>query len=562
MSVFNLKNIKIGKKLGLGFGIIALIVMIVGSIGYYGIAHISHEIGYIGQNRIPDLQNLATLNYERVVIRADSLTVETLESQENSGDTLRSILASRKKSWQIVDRTWAALLSTPRATDQGRELIKRLEGEYTAWRTLYVDLDRTIEQIAQNSDTNQKQVLYARYRELIVRMIPLSDTMGATFDSITENNVGNTNQIIQDNIAQANFLELCGLIAMVLSVVLVSILSVVITRSVCVPIMAAVGFITCISQGDLIQEVPKILRDRNDENGDLARSMQIMVENLRAQIRDISQVSNGLVHSASEIAASVSQVTSGTQENSAAVMETTTTVEEVKQTVNVTSQKAREVADKAQQGLQVAYDGRQTSEKLAVGMQRIRDQMTMVGDTIMKLSEQSQAIIEITTTVEDLADQSNILAVNAAIEAAKAGEHGKGFAVVAQEIKSLAEQSKQATKQVRGILSDIQKATGAAVMATEQGSKAVDEGVTEATGASESIRALSKNFSESTQSAAQIAAANKEQLMAIEQVTTAMQNIEEVTTQNVASMRQLEISVQSLKDMAQNLTSSIARYKV
>ncbi|WP_158291422.1 methyl-accepting chemotaxis protein [Desulfosporosinus sp. Sb-LF] len=560
--MFNLKNIKIGRKLGLGFGIIVLIVMVVGSIGYYGITLMSQEMRYISGNSIPDLQNLATLNYQRMVIRADSMTVAATESQVNADDTLKSVMTRRKASWEIVDRSWGILVRTPQTSDQGRELMKQLEGEYTAWRTLYVDLDRTIEQIALNTDAKQKRALYAKYSELVVRMIPISDKMGATFDRITENNVVNTNQIIKEHIAKADFLKLLSLITIVSSIVLVIILSVVITRSVSVPIMAAVEFLTCISQGDLIQEVPKTLCDRKDENGDLARSMQTMIENLRTQIRDISQVSNGLVLSASEIASSVSQVTSGAQENSAAVMETTTTVEEVKQTVNVTSQKAREVADKAQQGLQVAYDGRQTSENLAIGMQHIREQMTLVADTIMKLSEQSQVIIEITTTVEDLADQSNLLAVNAAIEAAKAGEHGKGFAVVAQEIKSLAEQSKQATKQVRSILNDIQKATGAAVMATEQGSKAVDEGMKEATRASESIQALSKNFSESTQSAAQIAAANKEQLMAIDQVTSAMQNIEEVTTQNVASMRHLEIAVQSLKDMGQNLSRTVTRYKV
>ncbi|MDR3539465.1 MAG: methyl-accepting chemotaxis protein [Desulfosporosinus sp.] len=560
--MFQLKNIKIGKKLGLGFGIVALIVMIVGSIGYYGMARMSQEMVDLGQNRIPVLQNLATLNYERVDIRANSLTVVTLESQENAGETLQRILDGRKKSWEIVDKAWGALLSAPRTSDQEREQIIQLESQYKAWRSLYVDLDKTIEQITLNNDADQKKVLYAQYRELIARMIPISDTMGATFDSVTANNLVNTNQTIQDNTERAGVLKLVNLIVIVFSFVLVVILSVVITRSVSVPIMASVEFLTCISQGDLVQEVPKILCDRKDENGDLARSMQIMVENLRTQTRDISQVSNGLVLSASEIASSVSQVTSGAQENSAAVMETTTTVEEVKQTVNVTSQKARDVADKAQQGLQVAHDARQTSEKLAIGMQHIREQMTQVADTVMKLSEQSQVIIEITTTVEDLADQSNLLAVNAAIEAAKAGEHGKGFAVVAQEIKSLAEQSKQATKQVRSILGDIQKATGAAVMATEQGNKAVDEGVKEATSARESIQALSKNFSESTQSAAQIAAANKEQLMAIDQVASAMQNIEEVTNQNVASMRHLEVAVQSLKEMGQNLTRTVARYKV
>jgi len=104
------------------------------------------------------------------------------------------------------------------------------------------------------------------------------------------------------------------------------------------------------------------------------------------------------------------------------------------------------------------------------------------------LSEQIQAIGEIITVVTDLAQQSNLLAVNAAIEASKAGEHGKGFAVVAQEIKSLADQSKQATEQVRKILGDIQKATGKSVLAAEQVSKAVEGGVKQTAESGESIR--------------------------------------------------------------------------
>src|SRR3982074_1011373 len=110
--------------------------------------------------------------------------------------------------------------------------------------------------------------------------------------------------------------------------------------------------------------------------------------------------------------------------------------------------------------------------------------MEAIAESMMRLSEQTQTIGQIIATVEDLAAQSNLLAVNAAIEAAKAGEHGKGFSVVAQEVKSLGEQSRQATTQVRTILSDVQKATTTAVMATEQGSKAVEAGTrqTEAAG--------------------------------------------------------------------------------
>ena len=238
------------------------------------------------------------------------------------------------------------------------------------------------------------------------------------------------------------------------------------------------------------------------------------------------------------------------------------TVEEVKQGAHLTSQKTKAVAESSQKGLQLAHVGRKATETVAESMTRINGQMASISDTIVKLSEQSQMIGEITSTVDDIAEQSNLLAVNAAIEAAKAGEHGKGFAVVAQEIKSLAEQSKQATKQVRGILNSIQKATGVAVMATEQGSKAVDQGTKESMNANESIRTLSASFSETVQSAGQIAASTQEQLTGMDQVAMAMESIKAASQQNVASMKQLETAAQTLKDIGHKFTELVGRYKV
>src|SRR5205823_8146844 len=119
------------------------------------------------------------------------------------------------------------------------------------------------------------------------------------------------------------------------------------------------------------------------------------------------------------------------------------------------------VADTAQKAAAISQTGKKATEGSAEGMNRIRQQMEAIAQSMVRLSEQTQSIGQIIATVDDLAQQSNLLAVNASIEAAKAGDQGKGFAVVAQEVKSLAEQSKQATTQVRSILSDIQKATGA-----------------------------------------------------------------------------------------------------
>ncbi len=226
---------------------------------------------------------------------------------------------------------------------------------------------------------------------------------------------------------------------------------------------------------------------------------------ITSQIREsVTQISS----SSAEILAMTTQVASSASETATSVSETTTTVEEVKQTSQVSSQKAKYVSESAHKTMQVSQSGKKSVDESIKVMNHIREQMQAIAESIVRLSEQSRAIGEIISTVNDLAEQSNLLAVNASIEAAKAGEQGKGFAVVAQEVKNLAEQSKQATAQVRTLLNDVQKATAAAVMATEQGNKAVEAGVKQSTEAGESIRTLADSIAESAQAATQIAASS------------------------------------------------------
>ncbi|MGC3990729.1 MAG: methyl-accepting chemotaxis protein [Chthoniobacteraceae bacterium] len=191
----------------------------------------------------------------------------------------------------------------------------------------------------------------------------------------------------------------------------------------------------------------------------LGNAFARMVENLREQLRGLAEGATMLGSSASQIVASTTQLAASATEAATAVSETTTTVEEVRQTAQMASQKARTVSENAQRAAQTAAQGRKSVEEAIGGMSRIRQQMEAIASSMARLGEQSQTIGQIIATVEDLAAQSNLLAVNAAIEATKAGEHGKGFGVVAQEVRSLAEQSKEATREVRLILNEIQKAT-------------------------------------------------------------------------------------------------------
>jgi methyl-accepting chemotaxis protein len=288
-------------------------------------------------------------------------------------------------------------------------------------------------------------------------------------------------------------------------------------------------------------------------------SLQKVNQSLREQTREIVESINVLVSSSSEIFATSTQLASGAAETATAVNETTNTVEKVRQTAHLASVKARSVSENAQKMSQISQNGTKSTEEVIEGINHIHEQMGSIGDMMGRLSEQSLAIGQIVATVEGLASQTNLLAVNAAIEAAKAGEHGRGFAVVAHEMKNLAEQSHQATNQVRNILTDIRNATSAAVMATEQGGKVVEVGVVRSSQAAQSIQILSNSVTEAAQTAVQIVTSSQQQLVGLDQMALAMENIKEASGQNLASAKQLNTAAQSLQELGRKLKQTVDR---
>jgi methyl-accepting chemotaxis protein len=351
------------------------------------------------------------------------------------------------------------------------------------------------------------------------------------------------------------------LIVLNLAVVLLAFAKTVwLNRAIAVPLRDATAVAARIATGDLRADVPA--GTSRDEVGQLMRALGDMVQSWRVLAAETTRGVATLTGAAGEILTSTAQAAASTAETAAAVSETTATVEEVKQTSLLASEKSRAVSDAAQNSARTAADGRRALEDSMKGMASIQEKMEAIASTVVRLSERSHAIGEITATVAGLAEQSNLLAVNAAIEAAKAGEHGRGFAVVAQEVKSLAEQSRQATRQVREILGEIQKSVGAAVMITEQGARTVAQGVEQTNQAGDAIRALSDTMTEAAQAAVQIAVSSQQQLAGMDQVVLAMENIQQASTENAAGSRQAEASARNLHALGQSLRQTMARFQV
>lgn len=312
-----------------------------------------------------------------------------------------------------------------------------------------------------------------------------------------------------------------------------------------------------IASGDLTLSVKP-----HSERDELGHAFAQMIVSLQQLTGRTLEVTASVSSATREISAVTSQQAATTVQQAAAVNETTSTIEEVRRTAEQSAERAQRVSEMAGTSLTLADGGLQAVKNTEEGMIGLKDQVRQIAETILALSEQTQQIGEIIATVNDIADQSNLLALNAAMEAARAGEAGKSFAVVAGEVRNLAEQSRQATRQVSGILGDIQKAANTAVMVTEQGTRRAENGVSLAQTTAGAIHTMREQIQQVTQAAQQIAASARQQLAGMDQITHAMEDINQGAKQSQIGIRQIEQAVFDLDKLADQLNLVVQHYKL
>jgi methyl-accepting chemotaxis protein len=300
--------------------------------------------------------------------------------------------------------------------------------------------------------------------------------------------------------------------------------------------------------------------DEQNEIGDLARSFDQFTERIRTTIFRLSEMSATIASASTQISSSTEEMTAGSQEQASHATEVAGAVEEMTKTILENSNTAAQTASTAQQARQAAEEGMRVVSETVQGMKRIAEVVNSSAQTVHELGKSSDQIGEIITVIDDIADQTNLLALNAAIEAARAGEQGRGFAVVADEVRKLAERTTKATKEIAGMIKKIQTETVGAVQSMEQGTKEVEAGIELADRAGDSLNKIVGVAQQVTDMVNQIAVATKQQSAASEQISKNVEAISSVTTETGKGIQQIAVSTEDLSRLTENLRMLVEEF--
>ncbi|MBP0491329.1 methyl-accepting chemotaxis protein [Pararoseomonas indoligenes] len=467
--------------------------------------------------------------------------------------------------WQQGSARMATLLNNAITTAQGFAATAVAQDRLEAWQRVVAALNEVNAALQRHRDRVEAKLrsLTADDVNAVLAAEPGVAESATELDQSLDRvdaameRLGAIGQQRLDEISERSRVLILG--GMGLAVLLAVAVTLLVRRAIARPLETLVEFVQRIGRGDL-SGTPA--REGRDEFGRLGETLNAMVAGLRDLARQSRDATHQLDAATAEIRASTQEQAASVEEQLAAVQETAATVDEITHSGSQIGKRAQEVIAAAQATVRTSDGGLRAVEETVRAMDNIREQAERVAENIVALSEKTQAIGEITATVNDISERSHLLALNAAIEAAAAGEQGRSFAVVAAELKSLADQAKEATAQVRANLGDIQRGINSSVMLTEEAVKRAAAGRERTAQSHKTIREITASVQEAVQTFQQIVASTNQQQLGIEQVMGALSNIRQASQQTAAGTRQLDQAAANMGELSQGLVRLADRYRI
>ncbi|MBN9387326.1 MAG: HAMP domain-containing protein [Chloroflexi bacterium] len=420
----------------------------------------------------------------------------------------------------------------------------------------------SLDEIRQASGQQQfKKVIdgWTQAGNSISLVITRTETFHSKLNDLQEQPINSSRLAAADADSLRNLSQIIILVAGLVAICLTILFGLVLTQVFTTPVNRLRHRLLHLADGDLSTN---LALSNQDQFGELALTFNQSMDRLGSMVGQVQRQARKVSNAAEEIAEASSHSAQISVEQAGAVTQATVTIEELSHTAQQIAEAATLVASAAEQALASVNEGQDTAQESIKGNTNLKLRVREITDRILALSERSQRVGHIIEQVASIADQTHLLALNAAIESAAAGENGKRFAVVASEVKRLADRSRQATKDVQAVLGEIQDATNASVMATEQGLKEAERGVILAYRAGDVNESIIQMVERTVQLANAISLATQQQRSASEQVVTSMRHLSTVIGDAAASAHQSSALATSLDLIAQELARVSGQFKL
>ena len=508
------KNLNATPRLMSSFGVIIVLILGISALSIYNLGQANDRIGVLYQDDMAGLRQANQIASDRL-----SLGREVREAILHIQDP--AVIAEQQKNMLAHFEDIHSTLDAAEKTfysPEGKQTIVELRNALPAYENGY----REIYELIQTKDV-------ARSLAQMDKVTAIGQPFMQGSARAVEIKEKRADEKFVANLQSYQAARTLMIAASLVSIALALILSLVIARGFSVPLAHAVEVLEKMAGGDLTVSLDL---DTKDEVGRMAAALNRTIQNLRETLQEVADSAANATSSSQQLAAASEAIASGAQEQAASLEETSASLEEITAAV-------RQSADNANQASQLATSSKDSAE---IGQQVVSKAITAMAE----INAASAKISDIISTIDEIAFQTNLLAVNAAVEAARAGDEGRGFAVVASEVRSLAQRSAVAAKEIKGLIQDSLKKV-------EAGSELVNR-------SGETLHGIVGSVKRVTDIVGEIAAASSEQSTGIEQVNTAMTQMDQVTQSNSAQTEELSATAQSLSEQSARLMVLVSTF--
>jgi hemerythrin-like metal-binding protein len=539
------RHLSIGTKMILTFLVVIALSTVIGIFATIQSNKLSSIVGQTAGSDIPSIHSITQ--------------IESLVGSHRRGEMLMLLATEKEAKEKYIKRNdeCAEKLVKEQAVyekimDTDEE--KKLFGDFkTAWSAYLAEYPKIKEMALQggSSEDVAKTIFGASSKSFNAAL--------AALESLEKINIEQSQKESNGALAIAKSTRLWIILLLVICVVIGVTFVVLFSRAMSAPLKRLSSDAEQVASGDLGVEVQI---NSDDEIGQLAQSFEKMVNNLREMIGTLADSSAQVSESSAEMQANAQQMADGAETVAGQAITVATASEEMSATSGDIAQNCQMAAEGAERANQAAEHGSEVVEKSISVMHRIAERVQSSAQTVEALGHRSDEIGAIVGTIEDIADQTNLLALNAAIEAARAGEQGRGFAVVADEVRALAERTTKATREIGLMIKTIQQETKSAVAAMEEGVTEVEHGTEEAARSGEALRRIQDEINSLHMQVQQIATAAEEQTATTSEISNNIHSITDVAQRTVEGARKTSDAAQHLSRLSSELERLVGQFKL